>query len=87
MFHIVQSKIILKFANNIYSYYLDHYLKNVALDSSGQHRLYFNAKFENIAGLEKKCKLKQEQREEYEWDLYDDDCITMIENIYPTKIQ
>ena len=73
--------------NNIYSYYLDHYLKNVALDSSGQYRLYFNAKFENIAGLEKKCKLKQEQREEYEWDLYDDDCITMIENIYPTKIE
>ena len=72
--------------NNIYSYYLDFHLKNTKLNSNGSYNLYLNTRFQNIWDIEKKCNVKKEPREEYEWDLYDDDCITMIENIYPTKI-
>ena len=72
--------------NNIYSHYLDFYLKDMKIDSNMTYRLSLSAKFMNIWNFEKKCYLKKEQREEYLFDNYDDDCLTMIEHIYPTKV-
>jgi hypothetical protein len=68
--------------NNIYSHFLDFYLKDVPINSNFSYYLNLNAKFELIKNLERKCNVKQEPREEYEYDDYDGDCLSMIEHIH-----
>ena len=71
--------------NNIYCHYLDFYLKDSKIDTNDTFRFYLNAGFNNIWALEKKCNVKKEPKEEYAFDNYDNDCITMIEHIEPKK--
>ena len=72
--------------NNIYSHYLDFYLKDIGIDTNNTFRLYFNVRFQRIYDLEKKCYNKKEAKEEYVFDNYDNDCLTMIEHVEPIKV-
>ena len=73
--------------NNIYSHYLDFYLKDIGIDTNSTFRLYFQVRFQNIyTDLERKCYNKKEVREEYVYDDYDNDCLTMIEHTEPIKM-
>ena len=72
--------------NNIYSHYLDFYLKDIGIDTNNTFRLYFNVRFQRIYDLEKKCYNKKETKEEYVFDNYDNDCLTMIEHVEPIKM-
>ncbi|MBO6243880.1 MAG: hypothetical protein J6O41_04875, partial [Clostridia bacterium] len=73
--------------NNIYSHYLDFYLKGIGIDTNSTFRLYFQVRFQNIyTDLERKCYNKKEEKEEYVYNNYDNDCLTMIEHIEPIKM-
>ena len=72
--------------NNIYCHYLDFYLKDIPIDTNSTFRLYFSFRFQNINDLEQKCYNKKEAKEEYVFDDYDNDCLTMIEHIEPIKM-
>ena len=69
--------------NNIYSHFLDFYFNNVKIDSNNTFLFSLSAKYENIWSVEKKCGVKEEPREEYLYDNYDNDCLSMIEHINP----
>ena len=65
--------------NNIYSHYLDFYLKDSPIDTNNTFRFSLMVRFQNIWDLEKKCNVKKEPREEYVFHNYDGECLTMIE--------
>ena len=69
--------------NNIYSHFLDFYFNNVKIDSNNTFLFSLSAKYENIWSVGKKCGVKEEPREEYLYDNYDNDCLSMIEYINP----
>ena len=71
--------------NNIYSHFLDFYLKGITINSNFSYYLSLNTKFVLIENLERKCNVKEEPREEYVFDDYDGDCLSMIEHIYPIR--
>ena len=57
------------------------------MDTNSTFRLYFQVRFQNIYNdLERKCYNTKEVREEYVYDDYDNDCLTMIERIEPIKM-
>lgn len=73
--------------NNIYSHYLDFYFKGIGIDTNSTFRLYFQVRFQNIYNdLEHKCYNKKEEKEEYVYDNFNNDCLTMIEHIEPIKM-
>ena len=73
--------------NNIYSHYLDFYLKDIGIDTNSTFRLYFQVRFQNIyKDLDRKCYNKKEAKEEYIYNNYDNDCLTMIEHVEPIKM-
>jgi hypothetical protein len=73
--------------NNIYSHYLDFYLKDIGVDTNSTFRLYFQVRFQNIyKDLDRKCYNKKEAKEEYIYNNYDNDCLTMIEHVEPIKM-
>ena len=72
--------------NNIYSHYLDFYLKDIGIDTNNTFRLYFNVRFQRIYDIERKCYNKKETKEEYVFNNYDNDCLTMIEHVEPIKM-
>ena len=71
--------------NNIYSHFLDFYLKGITINSNFSYYLSLCTKFVLIENLERKCNVKEEPREEYVFDDYDGDCLSMIEHIYPIR--
>ena len=71
--------------NNIYNHFLDFYLKGITINSNFSYYLSLNTKFVLIENLERKCNVKEEPREEYAFDDYDGDCLSMIEHIYPIR--
>ena len=71
--------------NNIHSHFLDFYLKGIKIDTNTTFQVSLSARFESIKNIERKCGVKEEPREEYEFDDYDGDCISMIEHITPIK--
>ena len=72
--------------NNIYSHFLDFYFKDVKIDSNSTFKFSLSVKFQNIWQIEAKCGVKKELREEYVFDNYDNDCLTMIEHIRPKRL-
>ena len=68
--------------NNIYSHFLDFYLKDIPMNKNTTYMFQCSTKFDMIKDVVKKCKSK-EVKEEYEFDNYDDDCLPMLANVYP----
>ena len=69
--------------NNIYSHFLDFYFNNVGIDRNNTFLFMLSARFEIIGNLERKCGVKEDPKEEYLFDNYDNDCLSMIEHIRP----
>lgn len=71
--------------NNIYCHYLDFYLKGVPKNANTTFSFQLSARFDMLKDIPKKCNIKKEEKEEYEFTNFDDDCLTMIEHIEPTR--
>ena len=69
--------------NNIYSHFLDFYFKNVGIDKNNTFLFTLSARFTPVRNIERKCGVKEEPKEEYLFDNYDNDCLSMIEHIHP----
>ena len=69
--------------NNIYSHFLDIYFKNVGIDKNNTFLFTLSARFTPVRNIERKCGVKEEPKEEYLFDNYDNDCLSMIEHIRP----